>query len=99
MTAEPEMQIDQAKAEAFAGQFLAAINGASVIALASLGKHTGLFDVMASLPPSTSQQIASASGLNERYVREWLGGLVLGRVMEYDASKRHIIFRLSMRPF
>lgn len=88
MTTESEVQIDQAKAEAFAGQFLAAVNGASVVALASLGKHTGLFDTMANLPPSTSQQIADAAGLNERYVREWLGGMALGQVVEYNAAEK-----------
>ena len=39
----------------------------------SIGHRTGLFDTMATLPPSTSEQIAAAAGLNERYVREWLG--------------------------
>src|SRR5688572_32097719 len=48
---------------------------------------TGLFDVLSKLPPSTSQQIADAASLNERYVREWLGGMVVGKVIEYDANK------------
>ena len=42
------------------------------------------FDVMSKLPPSTSEQIAVASKLNERYVREWLGALVVGRIIEYN---------------
>lgn len=41
---------------------------------------------MAGLPPSTSAQIADAAGLDERYVREWLGGMTTGRVVEYDAD-------------
>lgn len=88
MTSEPGIRIDPEKAEAFAGQFLNAVNGASVVALASLGKHTGLLDAMAGLPASTSQEIADAAKLNERYVREWLGGMVLGRVVEYDAPAK-----------
>jgi SAM-dependent methyltransferase len=44
----------------------------------------GLFDTLASLAPSTSQQIAEAAGLQERYVREWLGALVTGRIVEHD---------------
>ena len=25
-------------------------------------------------------------GLNERYVREWLGGVVTGRIVDYDPA-------------
>jgi SAM-dependent methyltransferase len=86
MTSEAESQFDQAKAEAFAGQFITAVNGASLMALSSLGRHSGLFSAMAGMPASTSQQIADKAGLNERYVREWLGGMVLGGVIDYDPS-------------
>jgi ubiquinone/menaquinone biosynthesis C-methylase UbiE len=54
----------------------------------SIGHNTGLFDTMAGLPPSTSAQIAEAAGLNERYVREWLGAMVTGRVVDYDPQAR-----------
>jgi len=43
---------------------------------------------MAGLPPSTSDQIAEAAGLNERYVREWLGAMVTGRIIAYVPSTR-----------
>jgi SAM-dependent methyltransferase len=52
----------------------------------SIGHRTGLFDTMAGLPPSTSEQIAQAAELNERYVREWLAAMVTGRVVEYDPA-------------
>ena len=42
---------------------------------------------MAKLPPSTRlREIAEAAGLNERYVREWLGAMVTGGIVEYDAG-------------
>lgn len=82
------MQIDQAKAEAFAGKMVAVLNDSCIALLSSIGHQTGLFDKMADLPPSTSEQIASAAGLQERYVREWLGGMVTGGVIEYDPSGR-----------
>ena len=46
----------------------------------------GLFDTMATLPASTSDEIAKAAGLNERYVREWLNAMTVGRFIEYDPS-------------
>ena len=76
---------DQAKAETFAGNLLSAINQGTLL-MVSIGHRTGLFDVMSSLPPSTSQEIAERANLNERYVREWLGALVTGSVVEVDPS-------------
>ncbi|MCV7088990.1 class I SAM-dependent methyltransferase [Mycobacterium interjectum] len=65
---------------------VAAIDGASLTILLSIGHQTGLLDTMAGLPPATSAQIAEAAGLNERYVREWLAGMTAGHVIDYDAN-------------
>ncbi len=74
--------------EEFAARMVGAIDAASVAILASIGHQTGLFDTMAELPSATSSQIADAAGLNERYVREWLGGMVTGLVVDYDPRSR-----------
>ena len=50
----------------------------------AVGHRVGLFDAMRELPPSTSDEIARHTGLNERYVREWLGAMVTGRVVDVD---------------
>jgi 2-polyprenyl-3-methyl-5-hydroxy-6-metoxy-1,4-benzoquinol methylase len=75
---------DQNKAEAFAGSMIGVLNGAAVALMTSIGHRTGLFDAMAGRPPSTSREIAEAAGLSERYVREWLGAMATGGVVEYD---------------
>ncbi|OBJ62325.1 methyltransferase [Mycobacterium sp. 1423905.2] len=72
--------------EAFAERIVATIDGASLALLLSIGHQTGLLDTLAGLPPSTSEEIAQAAGLNERYVREWLGGMTTGLVVDYDAT-------------
>jgi 2-polyprenyl-3-methyl-5-hydroxy-6-metoxy-1,4-benzoquinol methylase len=72
--------------EAFAGQMLNVLNGAALALMTSIGHQTGLFDTMAALPPATSQQIADATRLNERYVREWLGAMVVGRIVDHDPA-------------
>ena len=81
-------KLDQEKAEAFAGHMVGVLNGALLALMTSIGRQTGLFETMASLPPSTSDAIAAAGGLLERYVREWLGAMVTGRVVEYDPVAR-----------
>jgi SAM-dependent methyltransferase len=77
---------DQARSEAFAGRMMDVLNGAGITLMTSIGHQVGLFDAMADCPPATSQQIAAAAGLNERYVREWLGVMVTGRVIDYTPT-------------
>jgi SAM-dependent methyltransferase len=79
--------LDQAKTEAFAGHVIGMLNGGLTTLMVSVGHRTGLFDRLATMPPSTSEQIATATGLNERYVREWLGNMTTARVVEHDAGR------------
>jgi ubiquinone/menaquinone biosynthesis C-methylase UbiE len=72
----------------FASQLLSTLNQGALCLMISIGHRTGLFDVMSALAPSTSDEIAAAAKLNERYVREWLGAMVTGRIVEYDASSK-----------
>jgi SAM-dependent methyltransferase len=74
--------------EEFAERMVGAIDSASLAILLSIGHQTKLFDTLAELPPATSAQIADAAGLNERYVREWLGGVVASRVVDYDPTAK-----------
>jgi hypothetical protein len=62
------------------------INKGSLSLMLSLGHRVGLFDTMASLPPSTSKHISIASNLDERYVQEWLAAMVVGKIVNYDST-------------
>lgn len=79
-------ELDMAKVEEFAGHVVGVINGGLMSLMLSIGHRTRLFDTMAELPPSTSEEIARKAGLNERYVREWLGAMVTGGIVEYDPA-------------
>ena len=85
-------------AEEFSGRMVAALDGASLTILISVGHQTGLLDTMARLEPATSAQIAEAAGLNERYVREWLGGMTTGHIVDYDAGNGTYCCRATARP-
>ncbi len=74
------------KAEAFAEKMIGVLNDGALALMASIGHRTKLFDTMAILPPATSAQIAEATGLQERYVREWLNAMVVSRVVAYDPA-------------
>jgi SAM-dependent methyltransferase len=75
---------DSERAEAFAGRMLDMLNGGALMVMASVGHRTGLFDSLAELDGPTSHELADAAGLDERYVREWLGAMTSGRVVELD---------------
>ena len=83
---ETKAQSNSSKAEAFSAKLITALNQGALCLMASIGHRTGLFDIMSDLPPSTSQQIAARAGLNERYVREWLGAMVTAGVVEIDSA-------------
>jgi SAM-dependent methyltransferase len=82
-----ESPIDSAATEQFAGRVFELVTGAGLSALIDVGHRTGLFEA-AALGPGTSQDLADRAGLHERYVREWLGGLVTGGIFEYEPSTR-----------
>ncbi|MDQ4073153.1 MAG: class I SAM-dependent methyltransferase [Thermoproteota archaeon] len=89
------MTLDNAKSEAFSSRLLDILNGGCLSLMISIGHKTGLFDTMSRLQgPLSSEEIAIAANLNERYVREWLGAMVVGGIVEYDPSSK----RYSLPP-
>nr|BFD89619.1 class I SAM-dependent methyltransferase [Kitasatospora sp. Xyl93] len=81
-------ELDAVKQEEFGGRVLEVLNDACLGLMTSIGHQTGLFDLMAGLAPSTGEEIARAAGLDERYVREWLGCMVVAGFVEYDPAER-----------
>lgn len=79
---------NQKKAEIFSEGLIDTLNKSAIALAISIGHRLGIFDAMAELPYSNSRQIATAARLNERYVREWLGTMVTGRVVNYDESNQ-----------
>src|SRR5438045_540268 len=74
---------DPAKAEAFGGRIMQILGGGLLSLMVDIGHRTGLF-AAASEGWATSDQLAARAGLNERYVREWLGAMTAAGVAEYD---------------
>ncbi len=81
-------QLNQQKSEQFAEKMLSILNHGALNLMISIGYRTGLLDEMSKLHPSTSHRIAEASNLNERYVREWLGAMVTGDIIDYDPENK-----------
>ena len=85
---------DIPKAQAFAERLLTILNDGALCLMISIGHRTGLLDAMRDAAPSSSAEIAARAGLNERYVREWLGAMVTGRIVNIDPARN----RFSLPP-
>jgi SAM-dependent methyltransferase len=78
--------IDQAKADAFIGRVLTDTSGMTTTVLAAIGDRLGLWKDLAANGPATSAQLAARAGVDERYAREWLGGMASAGYLEYDPA-------------
>ena len=82
-----------------AARVIGIVNDGAICVLTSIGVELGLFDTLADLPPATSEQVADAAGLDERYVREWLGGMVTAGFVDYVPADRTYSIRADHAPF
>ena len=83
-----DTQINEQKLDEFMGKIIGDLSGTLVTSMCELGDRLGLFKDLASNGPATSEQLASRTGTNERYVREWLGSLSSAGYIEYDPASR-----------
>jgi 2-polyprenyl-3-methyl-5-hydroxy-6-metoxy-1,4-benzoquinol methylase len=84
---------DPDKLKAYAKLVFGALGGAMTSALIGLGDKLGLFAKLAELGPVTSVELASASGFDERWIREWLYQQGAAGVLDYLGDDR---FALSL---
>src|SRR6201987_3795896 len=74
--------------EAFIGRVVTDLSAAFSGVLVNLGPKLGWFRAMADLGPCPSGALAEASGIRERYVREWLANQAAGGYVAYDPEKQ-----------
>jgi SAM-dependent methyltransferase len=79
--------LDEARVEQFAGRLMASYTEATVTLMIDVASRTGLLEALAA-GDGTSADLADRAGLVERYVRECLGALVTGGIVEYDPATR-----------
>ncbi|CAG8667224.1 6384_t:CDS:1, partial [Paraglomus occultum] len=77
-------------AQAFAGKLIKTLNDGALCLMISIGYRTGLYDTISTFYPEfvSSQALADKAKLNERYVREWLGAMVVGGIIEYNSESK-----------
>ena len=81
-------ETDAAKTEAFAGKMMGILNAGFLAPVISVGHRLELFDELSASGPVTSDGLAERTGLHNRYVREWLGAMVVGGLIEYEPESQ-----------
>jgi 2-polyprenyl-3-methyl-5-hydroxy-6-metoxy-1,4-benzoquinol methylase len=84
----PGTDVDLARVEAFAARMGGDLGIAANAVLAYLGDRLGLWRTLASMPATTSEDLAERTGLDERYLREWLATQAAAGYVEYDPATR-----------
>src|SRR5690348_13448908 len=84
--------MDSTKVETLAFRVVGDMAASFSMALGHIGDRLGLFQAMKTTGPVSSEELAWKTGLNERYVREWLKAMVAAEYLDYDpASNRYVM--------
>ena len=76
--------MDKDRVKAFTNKVFGDMAGAMSAGLGYIGVKTGLFRAMAGKGPMTLAQVLGATGLQSRYVEEWLKGMASAGYLEHD---------------
>lgn len=82
------LNIDAEQTDEFGQKLLEIVNHSSLSLMMSIGHRARLFDIMSEMEHASSSEIAEQTSLNERYVREWLGAMVTGGIIQYDPAMK-----------
>lgn len=80
--------IDPEALKDYAKRVFGALGGAMTSAMIYLGDRLGLYRALANAGPSTSRDLAKRTGLDERWVREWLHQQGAAGVLAYRGEGR-----------
>jgi len=75
-----EQKLDKQRVQEFARKIFGLYTSGLLTLMVDIGHKTGLFEALGK-GPGTSVQIAERAGLDERYVREWLGAMATGGIV------------------
>ncbi len=82
---KPTKEVDKSKLEALQTKLMGDIAGSLGLILAYyMGDRLDLYSALAELGRATSQKLAESTGLDERYVREWLSANAAAGYVNYE---------------
>lgn len=93
-TTQEVNSLDEVKLNAFIGQILSDLGGASSVAMVRMGDALGLYKTLHSEGPMTSAELARTAVVDERYLREWLSHQAASDYLSYEPESA----RFSLPP-
>ena len=78
--------MDKDKIKVFSDKVFADMAGAMISGMGYVGTKTGLFHAMAGKGPMQLDDVVRESGLQPRYVEEWLKGMTCAGYLDHDPS-------------
>ncbi|MGR8918720.1 MAG: class I SAM-dependent methyltransferase [Gammaproteobacteria bacterium] len=79
-------EFDQARFEALQGKVMGDVSGAVGLMVAYLGDQAGVYAALERIGPVSHEGLATETGLDARYLREWLSANAALGYVEYDAA-------------
>ena len=86
-TTQEVNSLDEVKLNAFIGQILSDLGGASSVAMVRMGDALGLYKTLHDEGPMTSAELARTAKVDERYLREWLSHQAASGYLSYEPSR------------
>jgi hypothetical protein len=78
--------LNEERLEQLQGKVIGDVSGAMGLLLSYIGDQLDLYSALSEISPATSEELASSTGLPERYLREWLSANAAGGYVEYDPA-------------
>ena len=76
--------MDKDLVKQFSDKVFTDMAGAMTVGMAYVGAKTGIFRAMAGKGPMDPDQVVAATGLQPRYVLEWLNGMTVAGYLDYE---------------
>ncbi len=90
--------VDAQKVQQFAGQVILDMSAGMSAIMAQIGHELGLYKAMIGHTALTANSLAAITGMNQRYLQEWLNNQAAGGYIEYDAGNKtyHLPFEHAL---
>lgn len=79
-------QVDDTKLQELAGKVVGDVAAALSLYMAYIGDQTGVYAAMDEAGPQTVEQLAATTGLDAKYLHEWLGSNAAAGYVTYDPA-------------
>ncbi|MDT4332980.1 class I SAM-dependent methyltransferase [Methylomonas sp. MV1] len=81
-------EVDTGKLEQLQGKVMNDVAGSMGLLMAYIGDKLDLYSALLEISPASSQDLADNTGMDERYLREWLCANAAAGYVNYDAASR-----------